>query len=87
MLASRQARNLKTYRWADPIAAGKAISDGLRKGGTFKVLFFVTQETGRVNQQDAATLNSWSSSRDWNGLWNYSQYTQSGLISNEANSH
>ena len=28
------------------IAAGKAISDGLRKGGTFKVLFFVTQETG-----------------------------------------
>ena len=38
------------------IAAGKAISDGLRKGGTFKVLFFVTQETGRVNQQDATTL-------------------------------
>lgn len=37
-------------------AAGKAISDGLRKGGQYKVLFFVTQEAGRVNQQDATTL-------------------------------
>ena len=28
----------------------------MRKGGTFKVLFFLTQDTGRVNQQDATTL-------------------------------
>ena len=37
-------------------AAGHAISEGLRKGGTFIVLFFVTQEAGRVNQQDATTM-------------------------------
>ena len=37
--------------------AGEAISEGLRKGGSYKVIFFVTQESGRVNQQDATTLN------------------------------
>ena len=36
--------------------AGEAISVGLRKGGSYKVIFFVTQESGRVNQQDATTL-------------------------------
>ena len=36
--------------------AGEAISEGLRKGGSYKVIFFVTQEAGRVNQQDATTL-------------------------------
>ena len=36
--------------------AGEAISEGLKKGGNYKVIFFVTQEAGRVNQQDAATL-------------------------------
>ena len=29
---------------------------GLRMGGTFIVLFFVTQEAGRVSQQDATTM-------------------------------
>ena len=33
--------------------AGKAISDGLRKGGKYKVVFFVTQEAGRVNAKAA----------------------------------
>ena len=37
-------------------AAGKAISNGLRKGGDFKVIFFVTQQAGRVNAQDATTM-------------------------------
>ena len=36
--------------------AGEAISEGLRQGGSYKVIFFVTQESGRVNQQDATTL-------------------------------
>jgi len=36
--------------------AGKAISEGLRMGGSYKVIFFVTQVNGRVNQQDATTL-------------------------------
>ena len=36
--------------------AGEAISEGLRKGGSYKVVFFVTQESGRVNHQDATTL-------------------------------
>ena len=36
--------------------AGEAISEGLRKGGSYKVIFFVTQESGRVNHQDATTL-------------------------------
>ena len=37
-------------------AAGKAISEGLRKGGDYKVIFFVTQQAGRVNQQVATTI-------------------------------
>ena len=36
--------------------AGKAISEGLRMGGQFKVLFFVTEQRGRVVQQDATTI-------------------------------
>ena len=36
--------------------AGKAISEGLRLGGQFKVLFFVTEQRGRVVQQDATTI-------------------------------
>ena len=36
--------------------AGKAISKGLRMGGQFKVLFFVTELGGRVVQQDATTI-------------------------------
>ena len=37
-------------------AAGKAISDALRKGGKFKVLFFVMTESGRIVHQDVTTL-------------------------------
>ena len=37
-------------------AAGKAISEGLRMGGQFKVLFFVTEQSGRVLLQDATTI-------------------------------
>ena len=37
-------------------AAGKAISEGLRHGGAFKVLFFVSERNGRVDPQDAATM-------------------------------
>ena len=37
-------------------AAGRAISEGLRNGGAFKVLFFVSEESGRVNSQDATTM-------------------------------
>ena len=37
-------------------AAGNAISEGLRKGGDYKVIFFVTQQAGRVNAQDATTM-------------------------------
>ena len=36
--------------------AGKAISDGLKMGGEYKVLFFVTEHGGRVGQQDATTM-------------------------------
>ena len=36
--------------------AGKAISEGLRMGGKFKVLFFVTELGGSVVQQDATTI-------------------------------
>ena len=38
-------------------AAGKAISTALRKGGNFKILFFVMTEAGRVVRQDVTTLN------------------------------
>ena len=37
-------------------AAGKAISEGLRKDGDYKVVFFVTQQAGRVLPQDATTM-------------------------------
>ena len=37
-------------------AAGKAISTALRKGGNFKILFFVMTEAGRVVRQDITTL-------------------------------
>ena len=36
--------------------AAKAIADALRKGGDFKVLFFITQEDGRVSQEDVTTM-------------------------------
>ena len=36
--------------------AGKAISDGLRKNGLYKIMFFITEQNGRVNSQDATTL-------------------------------
>ena len=36
--------------------AGEAISEGLRKDGGYKVIFFVTQQSGRVNAQDATTM-------------------------------
>ena len=37
-------------------AAGKAISTALRKGGNFKILFFVMTESGRIVRQDVTTL-------------------------------
>ena len=37
-------------------AAGKAISTALRKGGSFKVLFFVLTESGRIVVQDVTTI-------------------------------
>ena len=37
-------------------AAGRAISEGLRKGGAFKVLFFVSQYHGRPNPRDSTTM-------------------------------
>ena len=37
-------------------AAGREISKGLRNGGTFKVLFFVSERNGRVDPQDATTM-------------------------------
>ena len=36
--------------------AGKAISDGLKLDGEYKVIFFVTEHRGRVSQQDATTI-------------------------------
>ena len=36
--------------------AGEAISAGLRKGGEYKVIFFVTESRGRVQAQDATTM-------------------------------
>ena len=36
--------------------AGKEISNALRKGGNFKILFFVMTESGRIVQQDVTTL-------------------------------
>ena len=36
--------------------AGKAISTALRKGGNFRILFFVTTQAGRVVRQDITTL-------------------------------
>lgn len=41
-----------TYREA----AGQAISGALRKGGPFKVLFFIMTESGRVVKQDVTTM-------------------------------
>ena len=41
-----------TYREA----AGQAISTALRTGGNFKVLFFVSTQSGRVVRQDITTL-------------------------------
>jgi len=37
-------------------AAGVAIRDALRKGGPFKVLFFIMTEAGRVVKQDVTTM-------------------------------
>ena len=36
--------------------AAEAISQGLRMGGQFKILFFVTEQSGRIMQQDATTI-------------------------------
>ena len=37
-------------------AAGKAISTALRRGGNFKILFFVLTESGRIVSQDVTTI-------------------------------
>ena len=37
--------------------AGQAITTALRKGGNYKILFFVMMESGRVARHDVATLN------------------------------
>ena len=37
-------------------AAGKAISTALRRGGSFKILFFVLTESGRIVVQDVTTI-------------------------------
>merc|ERR1739844_435152 len=36
--------------------AGRAISNGLRKGGDYKVLFVVTQHYGRIFTNDTTTM-------------------------------
>ena len=36
--------------------AAEAIAEALRKGGDFKILFFITEEEGRVEQQDVTTM-------------------------------
>ena len=38
-------------------AAGKAISEALREGGTYKIFFFVSQDAGRPKNEDITTLN------------------------------
>ena len=38
------------------IKAGESIAIGLRKNGYYKILFFVTEQRGRVVQQDATTI-------------------------------
>ena len=38
------------------VAAGKAISQVLKEGGLCKVFFVVTEESGRIRPQDAATM-------------------------------
>ena len=37
--------------------AGKAISEALRKGGEYKVFFFVSQDEGRPKNEDVTTMN------------------------------
>ena len=36
--------------------AAKAISNGLRKGGQYKIIFVVTEQMGRVLTQDSTTM-------------------------------
>ena len=36
--------------------AGKEISNGLRKGGSYKILFFISENGGRIVMQDIATM-------------------------------
>ena len=36
--------------------AAEAISEGLRKGGEYKVVFVVTEQQGRILQQDSTTI-------------------------------
>jgi len=38
-------------------AAGKAISEALKKGGKTKILFFITLESGRSKNDDVTTMN------------------------------
>jgi len=38
-------------------AAGKAISEALKKGGDTKIIFFVGEESGRPKQDDVTTMN------------------------------
>lgn len=38
-------------------AAGKAITEALKKGGKTKILFFITTESGRAKNDDVTTMN------------------------------
>ena len=37
-------------------AAGKSILDGLKKGGNYKVIFFFTEQSGDINDQDVVIM-------------------------------
>ena len=59
MKTNRKGNFLDTPGLADETlrkTAGKSISDGLRKDGYYKVIFFFTEHGGRVNVQDVTSM-------------------------------
>ena len=59
MKTNRNGSFLDTPGLADETlrkVAGKSISAGLRKGGNYKVIFLFTEQSGRVNVQDATSM-------------------------------
>ena len=63
-------------------AAGRAISKGLKNGGAFKVLFFVSERNGRVDPQDATTMKVVLDSAP--EIWRNQESPKYGVIVNQV---